>query len=280
MCLEPTNDIYVMVSINDMIDILLFKLGLAFTIGGIWVTISTIIAEKLGTRPGALIGGLPSTVVVASFFIGWTQSPMEAVQSTTIIPVILGIDALFVVIFILLSGDFHFALCASLSIWTALSLGFVCIEPPFLISLIGCFVFLVVSYYILEKKMDIKSVSQKETRYTISQLLLRAILSGTIIVFAVIVAEMGGPLLGGMFAAFPAIFLSSIIITYKTHGREFSGAFMKVLMMSGCSNVAVYSIGVRYFVLPLGILCGIVLSFALSILCSSLLYVFIVRKMT
>ena len=263
-----------------MTGIFLSELILAFTVGSIWVTVSTIIAERLDTRWGGFIGGLPSTVVVALFFIGWTQSPMVAVQSTTVIPIISGVDAFFVITFILLSRNFYYALCGSLSVWAILSLGIVYFKLSFLVSLTGCLTFLGVSYCILKAKLNTKSIFQEKIRYTVPQLLFRALLSGSIIVFAVLMAKIGGPLLGGMFAAFPAIFLSAIIIIYKAHGREFSNALMKVLMVSGCLNVVVYSIGVRYLILPLGIKYGTVMSFVISIIFACFLYVFVIKKIS
>jgi len=50
------------------------------------VTLSTIAAERFGSKIGGLIGGLPSTVIVTLFFIGLTQTPQVAASATTIIP--------------------------------------------------------------------------------------------------------------------------------------------------------------------------------------------------
>jgi hypothetical protein len=51
------------------------KLFLGFIVGSIWVTLTTVSAERFGSKVGGLIGGLPSTVVIALLFIGLTQSP-------------------------------------------------------------------------------------------------------------------------------------------------------------------------------------------------------------
>ena len=85
-----------------MNDIFILKLVLSFLIGGAWVTTATHLADRYGTKIGGIITGLPSTALIALFFIGWTQSPVIAVDATTIIPAIGTVNALFLVVYILL----------------------------------------------------------------------------------------------------------------------------------------------------------------------------------
>ena len=92
---------------NNMIDIFILKLILSFIVGSIWITLATIIAEKFGTKLGGVIAGLPSTVVIALFFIGWTQTPLIASQSTSMVPIVMGIGALFVMIYMILGINIY-----------------------------------------------------------------------------------------------------------------------------------------------------------------------------
>jgi hypothetical protein len=69
-----------------------------------------------------------------------------------------------------------------------------------------------------------------------SNVLLRGLVSGLIITLAVAFAKLGGPLLGGVFASFPAVFLSTMILTYFAQDRVFSVSVMKTLMLSGTIN--------------------------------------------
>ena len=79
-----------------------YKLGLSFVVGSVWVTLSTITAERYGSKIGGLIGGLPSTAVVALLFIGFTQTPLAASEATTIMPLAQGFNGLFIIVYLLL----------------------------------------------------------------------------------------------------------------------------------------------------------------------------------
>ena len=60
-----------------MTDTFILKLALSFFIGGLWITIASVAAERLGSKIGGVIGGLPSTAVVAFGFVGWTQGAQQ-----------------------------------------------------------------------------------------------------------------------------------------------------------------------------------------------------------
>ena len=259
----------------------LLKLFLSFIIGGVWITFSTVIAERFGSKLGGVLAGLPSTIIISLFFIGWTQSPIIASKATTVVPIIMGIDAIFVVVYaLLINKKFYVALCFALLFWAVSSfilalVGF----DSFLISLIGLVVFVVLSYYILEKRHSFPSESSKYTKYTAPILLIRGILSGSIIAFAVIIAKIAGPLVGGMFSAFPAVMLSTMIITYYSSGPKFSLAVLKIITVSGPVNVVAYAISVRFLYSSVGLLWGTVLSFIVSLISSFFVYQFVRRKM-
>ena len=264
-----------------MVDPFYIKLILAFILGAIWITGATILAEKFGTKIGGAISGIPSTAVLALFFIGWTQSPQIAANATGIVPAIIGLDALFIAIYILYSQHkLHISLGVSLGFWLVLTILFISVKlTNFYVSLLIFFVFYVASYVIGEKIVQVKSEGKRAIVYTKRQLTIRALSSGAIVCFAVIMARVGGPILGGVFSAFPAIMLGTLIITYLTHGRNFSVAIMKVMMVSGSLNVTIYAASVRIFYPILGLISGTVLSFSISLISSYLTYQLISKKM-
>jgi hypothetical protein len=127
--------------------------------------------------------------------------------------------------------------------------------------------------------MNVKSESKGAIRYTHLQILWRGILSGSIISFAVIMAKIGGPLLGGAFTSFPAVISSVMFITYFSQGKKFSSAFMKVMMVSNSINCLIYAIAVRFLYLNFGLILGTGISFIISLVSGYLIYFFVIKKM-
>jgi len=262
-------------------DIFLLKLLLAFLVGSFGITLATIIAEKFGTKVGGVISGNPLSIVVALLFIGWTQGVDIASESTAIVPAIIGLDILFILIYLVLAKKRpSLAIPVAIFSWFVLSIGLALTGfNDFGLSVAAFLLLLAFSYYVAEKKLDIPSEGKKSIEYTPKLLLFRALLGGGVIAFAVLASKMGGPVWGGVFSAFPSMMLSAMIITHHMHGTKFSCAFMKVLMIGGGISPAVYAVAVRYAYPALGLVWGTVASFAVAVVSSYLLYLFIRERM-
>jgi uncharacterized membrane protein (GlpM family) len=258
------------------------KLLLTALVGGSWVVLSTIIAERAGTKLGGVIAGLPSSSLIAFLFIGWTQSPQAAAQATTLAPLTMGVVALFNVVYALLyPRGFVLALASAVGVWLALALGVLALHiETYSLSLLGLVLLLGLSYWVLEKVLDIPSEGQRLMRYTPAQLTFRGILGGAIISFAVLMAQIGGPVVGGVFATFPNVMLSTMIVNHLNHGRAFSTAVVKSMTISGAITVTLYVTAVRYLYPTCGLALGTALSFALALLSGYLVYRFVRARMS
>jgi hypothetical protein len=245
--------------------IFLTKLLLSFVVGSLWITAGTVIAEKYGTKVGGLVAGLPSTILISLFFIAWTQSLEVAVKATTMVPVVGGINCLFIVTYIsLLRKGFAVALGGALFVWFALSLGLVVLKfDNFTLSLVSYICLMISCYYVVEKRLQIRSESGKSLRYTAPIILFRSLFSGFVIVSAVVITKVGGPLIGGAFTMFPAMFIGTLVITYFSHGPSFSAAVMKASVL-GAISVVVYGVAARYTYVALGLWLGTFVSLAVS----------------
>src|SRR5258708_1444678 len=263
-----------------MNSLIFLKLTISFIIGGLWVVLATTLADKFGPKVGGLVAGLPFTVMFGLFFIGWTQSSSVAVSATTIIPIIGGINCVFLLSYVyLVKKRLWLSLLASFFIWFALSFLLVVVKfDNYLFSVVGYFILLGVSYYFMEHKLKIKSVVGKKIKYNSTTLVLRALLSGTVVVFIVFIGKVGGPIFGGLFAAFPAMFTSTLLITYFSHGPDFSSAIVKGSMIGGVS-ITLYSMVVRYTYVPLGIGLGTIISILISFGSGYLIYNSILEKL-
>lgn len=249
-------------------------LGLSFLVGSIWVTLTSIVAERLGSKIGGLIGGLPSTAIVSFFFIGLTQSPQTAAIATNVFPLAYSITGLFLVFYALFSRKgFLIAIVGSLLIWFSLSALVVLFDiDNFFISLLAYALVFSISYYVLEKRLKIPSSGRTKINTNSLQILGRAIFSGLIITFAVFMSKAGGPIFGGIFSAFPAVFISILIISYKSRGMDFSRAVTKPLMITGMLTVVAYGTAVRYLYPSLGLVAGTVGAYMISLVCAYVSY--------
>jgi uncharacterized membrane protein (GlpM family) len=258
-----------------MIDgILLVRLVLAFVVGSLWVTLITIVAEKKGIVLGGILGGLPSTSAFSFFFIGINQSLGDAVQATTVFPLAFGITSafLFFYAFFALKG-FSRGIILSLLIWFALCGLMVALGlRDFAFSLIAGVVISVLVYYGFNKKLNLKSLRGKEKTYKIYEIILRGLGSGSLVVLSVLLSQIGGSVLGGIAAAFPAVFTSTLVILNRSRGTEFSRSIAKPLVLSGILTIIPYSVAVRYLYPLFGIWFGTLLSYATVIPLSFLSY--------
>ena len=108
--------------------------------------------------------------------------------------------------------------------------------------------------------------------------MFRMALSGGMIAFAVLMAKVLGPIAGGVFSFFPAVMLSSLVISYRSHGAAFSAAMMKAIYIISWTSI-IYTIVVRYTYGPLGLGYGTLLSLAISFATGVLIYLYAEKSM-
>ena len=259
-----------------------FKLLLSFIVGSLWITLTTLSAERFGSKVGGLIGGLPSTVVIALFFIGLTQSPEIAAQATTVMPLAQGLNGLFVLTFIhFIPRGLWLGLLSSLILWFfQSSLLYLLDIQRFWVSLLGWLFLLVFCYLVVEKRMKIPSQGRLTISNPFSLFVWRALFGGGVITLAVLMGKIGGPLLGGIFSSFPAMFLSTLVITYNSAGSGFSRSVGKSLMISGLINVPLYEIMVRFLYPTVGLVLGTMLALLFSLGTGYLTFVFMKKRLS
>ena len=262
-----------------MFDPFTLKLILSFLIGGVWITVVTLIAEKYGSKLGGILLAVPSTMLISLVFIAWTLSTKAAVEATSIMPLTLSLSGLFAIIYVIFSKyNFWIGLVTATSITTAINLYFAHIKlNNFLLGIICFFVLVYSSYYVLTKAFKVHSIKGKHIKHRTKDLALRFLFSGSIIVLSIYLSKIGGPLLGGVFAAFPAVGISSLIICYYVKGIEFTNSIQETWLLGGLSCL-IYIIIVRFTYLDFGVLIGTVLAFIGSTLTSYTMYHFFGKK--
>ena len=262
-------------------NIFLLQLLLTFLIGSCWIYFTVLAGLRFGSKTGGFIGGLPSTALLSFFFIGFTQSPEIAASVTTVFPIAIAISGLFLVVYAVIARwGFMLALVSSLIFWFGLSTIIVLFPwKTFILNLVIYAAVMLFAYWMLEKRLLIKSISSNKMRQPEKHLAIRSAFGGVVVMLTVLITKIGGPVLGGIIAAFPAMFISTLTISYKAHGIEFSRAMTKPLMVTGMITVAVYAIALRYLYISTGLYTGTLLSICISTVSAYLTFRFILPKL-
>jgi hypothetical protein len=251
---------------------------LSFIITAVWVTIATVVTERMGTKVGAVVTTLPSSAVVAFWFIALEQGADFASQTAIVIPAEMGINVVFLGIFVAMSGrGLPVALTSALGGWTALSailylsdIGSLLYSWVVFLALItGTTVWLRSSHRFSQRPGQV-------LHYTAGELAFRGLFAGLMISASVVGAAVGGALVAGILSVFPAIFTSTMVILFLRQGREFSGAVGTIMVVSS-TNVVVYTTVVHYAYPEMGIPWGTALALAISYAWSAGMYLAVKR---
>lgn len=261
-----------------LMDPFYIKILLSFVVGGIWITLATMSAEKFGSKIGSVLAGLPSTVVVALFFITWAQGPETAHEATTVIPVATSINCFLAIAYAIVAvrhGPF-LGLGAGWLVWflgqnLLIAFHIDNVATSVILALIN----VAIAYYVFEFVLKVRSHAKVSLRYTTWQIAWRALFSGTIIAFSVIMSRIAGPVWGGIFASFPAVFSSTLIITSTSVSVGFSLSVVKSLIISAVINPSIYAVVFRLLILETSLVWATVIAYVVSIGTSLLTYLFI-----
>ncbi|MCC4227156.1 DUF3147 family protein [Zunongwangia profunda] len=259
----------------------IIKVVLSLIVGGIWVASSTVVVDKFGTKVGGLIAGLPSTVVIALFFIGLNQGVESVVASTSVVPLAFAANGPFMLVYAALSKKgLWLSMGAALLVWFGISYLIILLDfNNFSWGLGICIVVLIVSTIIFEKTFSALSVVGQKTEYKGLNLLARALFAGIIIGAAVLASKFLSPLFGGILASFPAVFVSTLIILHKSRGAKIAIGLAKALLISGFINVMSYIIAIRLLYTSVGIYWGTLIGLLISLATAYVTHQFILKKL-
>lgn len=258
----------------------LLRLLLTFLTGTLWIYFSISIGKRFGSKISGFIAGLPSTALLSFFFIGFSQSPHIASSATTVFPLSYAMTGMFLVIYAkYIEKGLYFAISAGLFLWFSGAFILAILKPSnYLLNLSLYLIILILLVLTLGKISGSGSNINEKIIYSSSQITIRSLFGGLLITSAVLFSKIGGPVFGGIFAAFPAMFLSTLAISYRSYGMKFSKALTKPLLLTGMITIVIFSIGVRYFYIQFGLYLGTFFSILLSSISASLTLIFIQKK--
>ncbi len=200
-------------------DPFLFQVALSFILGGGMVAFAVTLAEKSGPRVGAALLTIPTTALVALFFIASTNSASFITEVIPFSVISLGVFMLFLAIFIFTTEKLgKIGLVVATICWFILAFFTTSFQQ---VNFIESIVFFLITYvlaniYVIITKHDKVTITKK----TNGPLMYRVLASGFIIALAVILSKIAGPLWGGLFSMFPASTITSYALLLQ-HKKEF-----------------------------------------------------------
>lgn len=217
---------------------------------------------------------LPSTVIVAFFFMGLISGTNAVVQAVPGTLVTMAIPFfLFAITYVLfaqipirnrLFSIFLSTVCGTCA-WLVTSIPIAKWQIDNMPLAICIFITGVIIFQYFLSVHFTKSSKSKTAAYSIFQKFLRAIIAGTVIVSIVLISKILGPFWGGVVAAFPAATLSAFAILHWQHGSIFLFHATKTMPI-GIISIGAYVITVRLSFPLIGVIGGTVA----AVLCSSL----------
>ncbi|HOO77791.1 MAG TPA: hypothetical protein PK636_02580 [bacterium] len=228
------------------------QLLLSFLVGGLWILATTLIAERLNPRLGGLAGGLPSTSAVTFLFLGWARGPGELDRALSAFPLTFSVNAAFLGIFALVAPRRGAAvgLATGLGAWLLLQLAVFAVSPlPSAVAL-GVWAGVLAAAVLIFSGPTASRCGRPQMEARKGALAARAALSGTVVALAVLFGEIGGPVAGSVFAAFPAVYLMTLAIISRSSGVPCALEVVGPLLISGEINCVLFAVLMRA-VLPL-----------------------------
>lgn len=240
---------------------LLVRLLLAFAVGSIWVALVAILTERKGIAWG-ILGGFPSTVAFSLLFIGLNQSVKAAVEATVVLPIAFSVSNAFLLLYAFCARrGFGFGFWVSLLVWLGFSAAIAALDlRDYATSLAAAAVVSALTFAAF-LKTELPYFPGIAKLYGKKEVLIRGVTAGALVSSAVLLSQIGGSIVGGIAASFPAVYVSSIIILNRTRGTEFSRAMTKPLAISGILSVIPYSVAVHYLYPVVGIWLGTSLAY-------------------
>lgn len=215
---------------------------ISFIVGGLFIALQTLIAERVPKIWRGVALTAPSTLALGILFIGLTKNPSDVTEATVIIPAGLVIDYLYVLVFAaLIRFGLAVSILGSLAAW-AIFAGVLLKFPP---SDFSSSVFLysalpIIIFYLIARTFS-QNINLKEYPLNLKHIVVRSLIGGTIIGIIVTLANTLGNIWGGLFSTFPAAFTSTFIIYYYLQGKKAIPSVAQSLFFPGSIGFILYT---------------------------------------
>lgn len=216
----------------------IIKVVLSFIVGGSYVAGVIWLSEKLGSRIGGAIAGLPSTILISMIFINITQGPADVREAVAIVPLMFMATLLYAIVFLKVEANTKrhpVAIITATIAWTSVALVFKLFSKLDFIYIVAIGVAGLVGFKIAFHKFD--TTAPKKIKLPKNIYLIRFIIGGSVIASSVLIAKLLGPVWGGVVGSMPAMLGCILYFLSKSQGSEFLHGFLRRLPLSYISSL-------------------------------------------
>jgi len=213
---------------------------ISFVIGGLFIALQTFVGERVPPKWRRIVLTIPSTLALGLLFIAITKTTADVAEAALIVPAALGPDYLFMaIVALLIHRGLLLSLTAGYAVW-AIGAYFILTFPPetYAISALYGIPLIILGYLSLRHIKEVPKL--KAFPITPFTTFVRSLIGGAIIALVVILSNTLGNDWGGLFAAFPAAFTSTIIIYYHMQGPDKIPAINKSMFFPGSLSFIIY----------------------------------------
>ena len=258
-------------------------------LAGIVAILVTLAIERFGGLIGGVLGTIPSTIIPAAAGVYYLDGKQALLSSMSIVPLGMMVNGLFLGVWIVLpkyvsnrKSPLVLTTISSIFIWAIFA--YLALEianytssvelSPFILGILGLIFLIFISIFFNIKTLP----SPKGTnKVPLPILMSRGIAASIAIGCALILANLGEPLVAGLASAFPAIFLTSMIALWISQGVTVPQGAAAPMMLGGAS-VAVYALVVMWSIPSFGIIIGSLIAWLSSIVFWSIPAFIILKK--
>jgi hypothetical protein len=242
---------------------------------GLVATGVTLAIERWGGLVGGVLGTVPSTIVPAAAGMHLSGSQDELLQSMAIVPLGMLLNALFLGVWVMLPNHLStrrpllVTTLVSLIVWACAGVALLAVigkatsqgVSHWTIGFIGLFLLITLAVrFNLQARPTPKGSRQVQWPVLVGRGGAAAFAIGC----AVWLSSQGLPLLAGLAAVFPAIFLTSMVALWLAQGETVPQGAAGPMMLGGVS-VAVYALVVMWSIPALGPVSGSVLAWFVAV---------------
>ncbi|RJU83557.1 MAG: hypothetical protein DWB99_02120 [Candidatus Poseidoniales archaeon] len=245
-------------------------------LAGIVAILVTLAIEKFGGLVGGVLGTIPSTIIPAAAGVYHIDGKEGLLSSMSIVPLAMMVNGIFLSVWIILpkyvsdkKTPLLLTTITSLLIWAlfayiALSIADYSVSidiSPAILGILGLVCLILVSIFF---NIKTRPSPKGDNKVPILILSVRGIAAAIAIGLALVLAQIGQPLIAGLASAFPAIFLTSMVALWISQGVTVPQGAAAPMMLGGAS-VAVYALVVMWSIPSYGIIFGSIIAWLLSV---------------